>query len=79
MTCNLIDGGIFMEINKENLSKLLALDDDTLREKLLEIAALIGIKAEDAKNMTGDMSKARALLTMVSDDDLRRFLGGLKK
>lgn len=68
-----------MEINKENLSKLLALDDDTLREKLLEIAALIGIRAEDAKNMTGDMSKARALLTMVSDDDLRRFLGGLKK
>ena len=68
-----------MVINKENLSKLLALDDDTLREKLLEIAALIGIKAEDAKNMTGDMSKARALLTMVSDDDLRRFLGGLKK
>ena len=68
-----------MEINKENLSKLLALDDDTLREKLLEIAALIGIKAEDAKNMTGDMSKARALLTMVSDDDLRLFLGGLKK
>ena len=68
-----------MEINKENLSKLLALDDDTLREKLLEIAALIGIKAEDAKNMTGDMSKARALLTMVSDDDLRRCLGGLKK
>ena len=68
-----------MEINKDNLSKLLALDDATLREKLLDIAALIGINAEAAKNMTGDMSKARALLTMVSDDDLRRFLGGLKK
>lgn len=49
-----------MEINKENLSKLLALDDDTLREKLLEIAALIGIKAEDAKNMTGRYVKGES-------------------
>ncbi len=66
-----------MEINKKSLSELLSYDDETLREKLLEIAEVIGISREDAQNMTRDMAKARALLTMVSDDDLRKFLGGL--
>lgn len=68
-----------MEINKKSLSELLSYDDETLREKLLEIAEVIGISREDAQNMTRDMAKARALLTMVSDDDLRKFLGGLGK
>ena len=68
-----------MEINKESLSELLSYDDETLREKLLEIAEVIGISRTDAQNMTKDMAKARALLTMVSDDDLRKFLGGLGK
>ena len=66
-----------MEINKKSLSELLSYDDETLREKLLEIAEVIGISGEDAQSMTRDMAKARALLTMVSDDDLRKFLGGL--
>ena len=68
-----------MEINKKSLSELLSYDDETLREKLIEIAEVIGISREDAQNMTRDMAKARALLTMVSDDDLRKFLGGLGK
>ena len=68
-----------MEINKKSLSELLSYDDETLREKLLEIAEVIGISRTDAQNMTKDMPKARALLTMVSDDDLRKFLGGLGK
>lgn len=68
-----------MEINKKSLSELLSYDDETLREKLLEIAEVIGISREDAQSMTRDMAKARALLTMVSDDALRKFLGGLGK
>lgn len=68
-----------MEINKKSLSELLSYDDETLRKKLLEIAEVIGISREDAQSMTRDMAKARALLTMVSDDDLRKFLGGLGK
>ncbi len=68
-----------MEINKQNLSALLACDDDTLRAKLLEIADVLGIDRAEAAKMTQDMGKARALMTMVSDDDLRKFLGGLKK
>ena len=68
-----------MEINKKSLSELLSYDDETLREKLLEIAEVIGISREDAQSMTRDMANARALLTMVSDDDLRKFLGGLGK
>ena len=68
-----------MEINKQNLSALLACDDDTLRAKLLEIADVLGIDREEASKMTQDIGKARALMAMVSDDDLRKFLGGLKK
>lgn len=68
-----------MEINKKSLLELLSYDDETLRKKLLEIAEVIGISREDAQSMTRDMAKARALLTMVSDDDLRKFLGGLGK
>lgn len=68
-----------MEINKKNLEALLASDDETLRAKLLEIANVTGIVKEDAEKMTGDMRRVRALLTMVSDDDIRNFIGNLKK
>lgn len=68
-----------MEINKKSLEMLMALDDEALRGKLLEIAEVAGIGKDDAQKLTGDMRRVRALLMMVSDDDIRNFLTNLKK
>lgn len=68
-----------MEINKSTLTALLSLDDDALRSKLLDIAEVTGMSRDDASKMTSDMRRVRALLTMVSDDDIRNFLSRIKK
>lgn len=68
-----------MEINRQMITSLLASDDATLRGKLLEISEVVGIARGDAENLLKDMTRVRALLTMVSDDDVRTFLEKFKR
>ena len=68
-----------MEINKQMLNTLLSYDDDTLRSKLVEISEYVGISRSDAVKLTADIPRVRAMLSMVSDDDVRGFLSKFKK
>lgn len=68
-----------MEINKQLLDTLLSYDDDTLREKLLDIADVAGLGRTEAQKLLLDMKRVRAMLSMISDDDVRSFLSKIKK
>lgn len=68
-----------MEINRQMINALLSSDDDTLRRKLLEISEVVGISRDEAEKLLGDMTRVRALLTMVSDDDVRSFIEKFKR
>lgn len=68
-----------MEINKQMLNTLLSYDDDTLRAKLVEISEYVGIDRAEAIKLTSDIPRVRAMLSMVSDDDVRGFLSKFKK
>lgn len=68
-----------MEINRDMLNALLSSDDETLRGKLLEIAKVVGIDEGEAYKLTSDMKKIRLILSVVSDDDISKFLGSFRK
>ena len=68
-----------MEINKQMLNTLLSYNDDTLRSKLVEISEYVGISRDDAVKLTADIPRVRAMLAMVSDDDVRDFLTKFRK
>lgn len=68
-----------MEINKELLTALLSYDDETLKGKLLEIADVAGLGRAEAQKLLSDMPRVRAMLSMISDDDVRGFLTRLKR
>lgn len=55
-----------MSQEKKAVENLLALDDDALREKVMQIAGAMGIRQE----RVSDMEKIRSLLGALSEKDI---------
>lgn len=55
-----------MNREKKAVENLLALDDDALREKVMQIAGAMGIRQE----RVSDMEKIRSLLGALSEKDI---------
>lgn len=67
-------GVIFMELNRKTVDELLALDDNALREKAEKVARAAGMSGS-----LPDISKIRAMLSGVSDEDIYRLVSALGK
>lgn len=67
-------GVIFMELNRKTVDELLALDDNALREKAEKVARAAGMSGN-----LPDISKIRAMLSGVSDEDIYRLVSALGK
>ena len=61
-------GVIFMELNRKKVDELLALDDNALREKAEKVARAAGMGGN-----LPDISKIRAMLSGVSDEDIDKI------
>ncbi len=63
-----------MEINRKTIDGLLSLDDKTLAEKAEKVARAAGLGGN-----IPDITKMRAMLSSVSDEDLHRLVSALGK
>lgn len=63
-----------MELNRKTVDGLLSLDDNTLREKAEKVARAAGISGN-----LPDVSKIRAMLSGISDEDIYRLVSMLGK
>ena len=58
-----------MELNRKTVDELLGLDDNALREKAEKVARAAGMSGN-----LPDVSKIRAMLSGIGDEDIRRRL-----
>lgn len=63
-----------MELNRKTVDELLGLDDNALREKAEKVARAAGMSGN-----LPDVSKIRAMLSGVGDEDIRRLVSMLGK
>lgn len=63
-----------MELNRKTVDELLGLDDNTLREKAEKVARAAGMSGN-----LPDVSKIRAMLSGISDEDIYRLVSMLGK
>lgn len=63
-----------MELNRKTVDELLGLDDNALREKAEKVARAAGM----SRNLP-DVSKIRAMLSGIGDEDIRRLVSMLGK
>lgn len=63
-----------MELNRKTVDGLLSLDDNTLREKAEKVARAAGMSGN-----LPDVSKIRAMLSSIGDEDIRRLVSMLGK
>ncbi len=63
-----------MELNRKTVDELLGLDDNTLREKAEKVARAAGMSGN-----LPDVSKIRAMLSGIGDEDIRRLVSMLGK
>lgn len=63
-----------MELNRKTVDELLGLDDNALREKAEKVARAAGISGN-----LPDVSKIRAMLSGIGDEDIRRLVSMLGK
>lgn len=63
-----------MELNRKTVDELLGLDDDALREKAEKVARAAGMSGN-----LPDVSKIRAMLSGIGDEDIRRLVSMLGK
>ncbi len=63
-----------MELNRKTVDGLLSLDDNTLREKAEKVARAAGMSGN-----LPDVSKIRAMLSGISDEDIYRLVSMLGK
>lgn len=63
-----------MELNRKTVDGLLSLDDNSLREKAEKVARAAGMSGN-----LPDVSKIRATLSGISDEDIYRLVSMLGK
>ena len=63
-----------MELNRKTVDELLGLDDNALREKADKVARAAGMSGN-----LPDVSKIRAMLSGIGDEDIRRLVSMLGK
>lgn len=63
-----------MELNRKTVDELLGLDDNALREKAEKVARAAGMSVN-----LPDVSKIRAMLSGIGDEDIRRLVSMLGK
>ncbi len=63
-----------MELNRKTVDGLLSLDDNSLREKAEKVARAAGMSGN-----LPDVSKIRAMLSGISDEDIYRLVSMLGK
>ena len=63
-----------MELNRKTVDELLGLDDNALREKAEKVARAAGMSGN-----LPDVSKIRAMLSCIGDEDIRRLVSMLGK
>jgi hypothetical protein len=63
-----------MELNRKTVDELLGLDDNALREKAEKVARAAGVSGN-----LPDVSKIRAMLSGIGDEDIRRLVSMLGK
>lgn len=68
-----------MNFNREALTKLLALDDESLKKVLTEIAREAGVDPSSLNVSDTDISKLRSVLSIASNDDIAAFLSQFGK
>ncbi len=68
-----------MNFNREALTKLLALDDESLKKVLSEIALEAGVDPSSFSIRDTDISKLRSVLSIASNDDIAAFLSQFGK
>lgn len=63
-----------MELNRKTVDELLGLDDNALREKAEKVARAAGMSGN-----LPNVSKIRAMLSGIGDEDIRRLVSMLGK
>lgn len=63
-----------MELNRKTVDELLGLDDNALREKAEKVARAAGMSGN-----LPDVSKIRAMLSGIGDEDIRRLVSMIGK
>lgn len=63
-----------MELNRKTVDELLGLEDNALREKAEKVARAAGMSGN-----LPDVSKIRAMLSGIGDEDIRRLVSMLGK
>lgn len=63
-----------MELNRKTVDELLGLDDNALREKAEKVARAAGMSGN-----LPDVSKIRAMLSGIGDENIRRLVSMLGK
>lgn len=63
-----------MELNRKTVDELLGLDDNALREKAEKVARAAGMSGN-----LPDVSRIRAMLSGIGDEDIRRLVSMLGK
>ena len=63
-----------MELNRKTVDELLGLDDNALREKAEKVARAAGMSGN-----LPDVSKIRAMLSGIGDEDIYRLVSMLGK
>ena len=68
-----------MNFNRDALTKLLALDDESLKKVLAEIANEAGVDPSSFNVSSADISKLRGVLSIASNDDIAAFIAQFGK
>ena len=65
-----------MQLDRNQLNRLLRLNDDQLRAVLGKLLAEYGLDAAAFPLASMDMSRLRAVLQTATDEDIARFMSG---
>ena len=66
-----------MQLDRNQLNRLLRLSDDQLRTVLGKLLAEYGLDAAAFPLASMDMSRLRAVLQTATDEDIARFMSGV--